>query len=93
MVFYFEITKNIQFLTRKFGKNNFCASLPFYSLCVVLLVNENLVSKYEQLLILTDIDGSTLHGRGGAKVTPPVSCCWCLRREAKVALQLMMRKD
>jgi hypothetical protein len=59
MVFYFEITKNIQFFTRKFWKNNFCASFPFYIL-YVFLVSENLVSKYEQLLILTDIDGPTL---------------------------------
>jgi hypothetical protein len=59
MIFYFKITKNIQFLTRKFRKNNFCASFQFYFLCV-FLVSENLVSKYEQLLILTDIVVSTL---------------------------------
>jgi hypothetical protein len=46
MVFYFEITKNIPFLIRKFQKNNFCASFPFYFL-YVFLVSENLASKYE----------------------------------------------
>jgi hypothetical protein len=62
MVFYFEITENIQFLTRKV-LIFFCTSFPFYFL-YVFLVNENLVSKYEQLLILTDIDGSTLEKNG-----------------------------
>ena len=51
-----EITKTIQFLTRKFLKTNFFASFPIYFL-FLFLVNENLASKYEQLLILTDIDG------------------------------------
>jgi hypothetical protein len=46
-------------LTRKFWKNNFCASFPLYFLCV-FLVSENLVSKYEQLLILSNIAVSTL---------------------------------
>jgi hypothetical protein len=57
MVFYFEIIENIHYVfTRKVWKNNFCAYFPFYFL-YVFLVSENLVSKYEQLLILTDIDG------------------------------------
>ena len=51
--------RNIQSLTRKFWKNNFCASFPLYFLCA-FLVSESLVSKYEQLLILTDIAISTL---------------------------------
>ena len=54
-----EITKDIQFLTRKFWRNNYCASFPFYFL-YIFFVNENLVSKYEQLLILMDIAISTL---------------------------------
>jgi hypothetical protein len=43
MAFYFEITENIPFLTRKIQKNKFCASFPLYFLRV-FLVNENLVS-------------------------------------------------
>jgi hypothetical protein len=57
--FYFEITKNIPFLTRKIQKNKFCASFPLYFLCV-FLVSENLVSSYEQLLISRHIGTSTL---------------------------------
>jgi hypothetical protein len=60
MVFYFEITENIQFITRKFWKNSSYASFPLYFLCV-FLVTEKLVSKYEHLLILTNIAVSTLH--------------------------------
>jgi hypothetical protein len=52
MIFYFKITKNIQ-------KNKFYASFQFYFLST-FLVGGNLVSKYEQLLILTGIDASTL---------------------------------
>ena len=52
MVFYYEIIENIQFLIRKIQKNNLCVLLFnfTFSQCV-FLVNENLVSKYEQLLI------------------------------------------
>jgi hypothetical protein len=59
MIFYFKITKNIQFCTKRFQKNKFYGSFLFYFL-YILLVGGNLVSKYEQLLILTDIDASTL---------------------------------
>jgi hypothetical protein len=59
MVFYFEITENIQFLIRKFWKNSSYASFPLCFLCV-FLVSEKLVSKDEHLLILTDIVVSTL---------------------------------
>jgi hypothetical protein len=59
MIFYFKIIENIQFLTRKFQKNKFCASFQFYFMCVFLIIGD-LVSKYEQLLILTSIDASTL---------------------------------
>jgi hypothetical protein len=58
-IFYFKITKNIQICTRKFQKIKFYASFQFYFLCI-FLVRGNLVSKYEQLLILTGIDASTL---------------------------------
>jgi hypothetical protein len=58
-MFYFKITKHIQFSTRKFQKNKFYASFQFYFLCI-FLVGGNLVSKCEQLLILTGIDASTL---------------------------------
>jgi hypothetical protein len=44
---------------RKFQKNKFCASFLFDFLCI-FLIRENLVSKYEKLLILMDIYGSTL---------------------------------
>jgi hypothetical protein len=59
MIFYFKIAKNIQFRTRKFQKKKFYASFQFYFL-YVSLVGVNLVSKYEQLLILTGIFASTL---------------------------------
>jgi hypothetical protein len=58
ILFYF-ITKNIQFRIRKFQKNIIYASFQFYFL-YIFLIGGNLVSKYEQLLILTDIDASTL---------------------------------
>ena len=58
MIFYFKITKHIQCNTRKLQKNKFNASFQFYFLCIFL--GENLVSKYEQLLILPGIDASTL---------------------------------
>jgi hypothetical protein len=78
MVFFFEISENIQFLTRKFWKNNFCASFPFYFL-FVFLVSENLVSEYEQLLILMDIAVSTLMGKWHSWACIPywrrVECC------------------
>jgi hypothetical protein len=51
--------KNIQFLTRKFQKNKFYASFQFYFM-YVLLVKGDIVSKHEQLLILTYIDTSIL---------------------------------
>jgi hypothetical protein len=54
MIFYFKITKNIQ-------KNKFYTSFQFYFL-YIFLVGGNLVSKYEQLLILIGIDASTLYG-------------------------------
>jgi hypothetical protein len=57
-IFYFEIIENIQFLTRKFKKINFVL-ISNFTLHVFLVV-ENLVSNYAQLLILTDIDASTL---------------------------------
>jgi hypothetical protein len=44
---------------KKISKNKFYASFQFYFLCI-FLVGRNLVSKYEQLLILTGIDASTL---------------------------------
>jgi hypothetical protein len=59
MIFYFKIIENIQFLTRKLPKKKCYASFHFYFLCI-FLVGRNLVSKYEQLLILTNIDVSTL---------------------------------
>jgi hypothetical protein len=59
MIFYFKITKHIQFNTRKFQKNKFYASFQFYFLGI-FLVRGNLVSKYEQFLILTSIDASSL---------------------------------
>jgi hypothetical protein len=59
MVFYFEITKYIQLLIRKFRINIFCASFQFYFLCA-FLVSENLVSKYEKFLILMAVATSTL---------------------------------
>jgi hypothetical protein len=59
MIFYFKITKHIQFLIRKFQKNKFCASFQFYFLCI-FLVRGDLVSKHEQLLILMGIGVSTL---------------------------------
>jgi hypothetical protein len=59
MIFYFKITKHIQFLLRKFQKNKFCASFQFYFLCI-FLVRVDLVSKHEQLLILAGIEASTL---------------------------------
>jgi hypothetical protein len=51
--------KNIQFLTRKFQKNKFYASFQLHFLCI-FLVGGNIVSKYEQLLIVTNINASTL---------------------------------
>jgi hypothetical protein len=59
MIFYFKMIKNIQFLTRKFQKNKFYASFQFYFM-YVLLVTGDIVSKHEQLLILTYIDTSIL---------------------------------
>jgi hypothetical protein len=38
IAFYFEITKDILFLTRKIQKNKFCASFRFYLLCASTLV-------------------------------------------------------
>jgi hypothetical protein len=43
----------------KFQKIKFCASSQFYFICI-FLVRGDLVSKHEQLLILTGIDASTL---------------------------------
>jgi hypothetical protein len=59
MIFYYKITKNIEFRTRNFQKNKFYASFQFY-LLYIFLVGGNLVSKYEQLLILMNIDASIL---------------------------------
>jgi hypothetical protein len=59
MRFYFKITKNIQFLTRKFQKNKFCASFQFHFICI-FLVRGDPISKHEQLLTLTSVDASTL---------------------------------
>jgi hypothetical protein len=59
MTFYFEIIKNIPFLTRKFQKNKFCASFPLYFLRV-FLVSANLVSEYEQSLISSHTGASTV---------------------------------
>jgi hypothetical protein len=61
MIFYFKITKNIQSYIRKFQKNKFYVSFQFYFF-YIFLVGKNLVSKYEQLLILTGIDASTIVG-------------------------------
>jgi hypothetical protein len=72
MIFYFKITKNIQFRTRKFQKNKFYASFQFYFLCI-FLVRGNLVSKYEQLLILTGIDASALV-TGMVPLSPCTNC-------------------
>jgi hypothetical protein len=61
MIFYFKNTKNIQSYIRKFQKNKFYVSFQFYFF-YIFLVGKNLVSKYEQLLILTGIDASTIVG-------------------------------
>ena len=42
MAIYFEITKNIPFLIRKFQKNMFYASFQFYFL-LIFLANENII--------------------------------------------------
>jgi hypothetical protein len=63
MIFYFKITKHIQFHIRKFQKKKFCASFQFYFLCI-FLVRGDPVSKHEQLLILTGIvAGANLSGQ------------------------------
>jgi hypothetical protein len=67
MIFYFKIIKHIQFLVRKIQKNKFCASFKFYFLCIFLVIGD-LVSKHEQLLILTGIDASTLILICGSKI-------------------------
>jgi hypothetical protein len=59
--FTLKLQKIFNSSQENFEKNKFCAPFPFYFFCV-FLVSENLVSKYEQLLILTDIDGFTLDG-------------------------------
>jgi hypothetical protein len=59
MIFYFKIAKYIQFRTRKFQKKKFYVFFQFYFL-YISLVGVNLVSKYEQLLILTGIFASAL---------------------------------
>jgi hypothetical protein len=46
MIFNFKITKNIQFLLRKFKNNKFYASFQFY-LIHIFLIGGNLISKYE----------------------------------------------
>jgi hypothetical protein len=61
MIFYFKNTKNIQSYIRKFQKNKFYVSFQFHFF-YIFLVGKNLVSKYEQLLILTGIDASTIVG-------------------------------
>jgi hypothetical protein len=55
---FFEIIDYTQFSTKIIWKNNFCAFFQYYFL-YVLIVSKNLVSKYEQLLTLTDIVVST----------------------------------
>jgi hypothetical protein len=67
MAFYFDITKNIQFWTRKFPNFFFYAFCQFDFL-YTFLVGGNLISKYEQLLILTDVDASTLCNVKVAKI-------------------------
>ena len=52
MVFYFKIIKVFNFLEENFKIINFMLFFQFYFL-YVFSVNENLISKYEQLLILT----------------------------------------
>jgi hypothetical protein len=59
MAFYFENTEHFPFLRRKFQKNKLCISFLLYFLRV-FLDSENLVSKYEQLLISSHVGASTL---------------------------------
>jgi hypothetical protein len=65
--FTLKLQKIFNSLQENFEKNSICASFPLYFLCV-FLISEKLVSKYEHLLILTDIAVSTLHERA----------CWFL---------------
>jgi hypothetical protein len=67
LYFTLKLQKILNSLQENFEKNNFCASFPFYFL-YVFLVHEDLVSKYEQLLILTNIDGSTLYCTQGLEI-------------------------
>jgi hypothetical protein len=58
--FTLKLQKIFNFLQENFEKIFFVLLFHFAFLSSVFLDNENLVSKYEQLLILTDIDGSTV---------------------------------
>jgi hypothetical protein len=54
---------------KKIQKNKFFASFQFYFICV-FLVRGDLVSKNEQLLILTGIDAFTLGTIVGKTINP-----------------------
>jgi hypothetical protein len=55
-IFYFEITKNVQFFMRKFQKKE--ALCIFLILLLVRIFSQ--MGSCLKLLILTDVDGSTL---------------------------------
>jgi hypothetical protein len=57
--FTLKLQKISNSLQENLEKIIFVLLFNFYFVCV-FLISENLVSEYEQLLSLTDIDGSTL---------------------------------
>ena len=57
--FTLKLQKN-SILYKKFQKNKYYTSFQFFFLCI-FLIGGNLVSKYEQLLILRGINASTLN--------------------------------
>jgi hypothetical protein len=61
MVFniFLKVTRKYSISYKKISKNEFSASFQFYFMCI-FSIKWNLVSKYEQLLILMDIDASIL---------------------------------